>query len=127
MHLDDLQRTSEVEKFENDVDQVNAYEDEDRPYDLDRQSPTREPQVDMSIMPDLSAQYEVKIFIFTSVFVIFFQPEEHDLENRVGEFKRNKFTKSFPLRFGRDRKRKQQRRRSSLPENKFNGMNCSCE
>ena len=65
MHLDDIQRASEIEKFENDVDQVNAYEDEDRPFDLDRQSPIREPQVDMSIMPDLSAQYEVRIFFIS--------------------------------------------------------------
>ena len=68
MLLDDIQRASEIEKFENDVDQVNAYEDEDRPYDHDRQSPTREPQVDMSIMPDLSAPYEVNIFIFMCCF-----------------------------------------------------------
>lgn len=66
LFLDDLQRTSEIEKFENDVDQNNLYEDEARPYDLDRQSPIKETQIDMSIMPDLSAQYEVR-FIFLSV------------------------------------------------------------
>ena len=64
LYLDDLQRASEIEKFENDVDHANLYEDEARPYDLDRQSPIKEPQIDMSIMPDLSAQYEVKILQF---------------------------------------------------------------
>ena len=65
LFLDDLQRTSEIEKFENDVDQNNLYEDEARPYDLDRQSPIKEPQIDMSIMPDLSAQYEVRFIVLT--------------------------------------------------------------
>ena len=67
LFLDDLQRTSEIEKFENDVDQTNLYEDEARPYDLDRQSPIKEPQIDMSIMPDLSAQYEVRFIVVLSV------------------------------------------------------------
>ena len=65
LFLDDLQRASEIEKFEND-DQTNLYEDEARPYDLDRQSPIKEPQIDMSIMPDLSAQYEVRIIFLSA-------------------------------------------------------------
>ena len=67
LFLDDLQRASEIEKFEND-DQTNLYEDEARPYDLDRQSPIKEPQIDMSIMPDLSAQYEVRKRVFELYF-----------------------------------------------------------
>lgn len=68
LFLDDLQRASEIEKFEND-DQTNLYEDEARPYDLDRQSPIKEPQIDMSIMPDLSAQYEVRKRVFEVHFI----------------------------------------------------------
>ena len=68
LFLDDLQRASEIEKFEND-DQTNLYEDEARPYDLDRQSPIKEPQIDMSIMPDLSAQYEVRVRVYGMYFI----------------------------------------------------------